>query len=367
MPAPEPPSPPALRRHRLPARLDAALRRLLRDRLPGGGRAPAVVAVSGGADSVALLLGMDAIARRRRDPAPPPVVAHVHHHLRGADADADARFVAELAESLGLEHHRRDVHPGGDLAGVAARARDLRLEALREVAEQTGRRLVLTAHHAEDQLETVLMRLARGVDPSRLGMPAVRPIAAGSPVLLVRPLLEVRRDRLIDACRVAGVPWREDATNHDPDRRRIRLRTAVLPVLEQIAPGAAARVAAAVERCEPGPPAVTGPGQDALPVLLDRGPLAAMPEPDRAAAIRLRTLAAAPHLADRLTRAAVLEVARACGDGIDRPRRWHWPAGIEARLDVRRLRIDRRGPGSPTTEESPLIPKRPARFPDPSR
>lgn len=369
---PESPSPPALRRHRLPARLDATLRRLLRDRLPGGGRSPAVVAVSGGVDSVALLVAMTALARRRRDPAPPPVVAHVHHHLRGSEADADAAFVADLAARLGLEHHRRDVHPGRDGGGVAARARRLRLDALREVAEATGRPMVLTGHQAEDQLETVIMRLARGVDPARLGMPAVRPIAPESPVLLVRPLLEVARAELTDACRAAGTPWREDATNRDPARPRIRLRTSVLPVLEQLAPGAAVRVATAVSRCEPGPAAAAATAAAAsdpaeLPLHLDRERLAAMCEADRTRAIRRGVLAAAPEVRDRLTRAAVLEVARACIDGIERPRRWSWPAGIEVRLDVHRLRIAPRCPAPPGREETPSIPPPPARFPDPSR
>ena len=327
-----------------------------------------MVAVSGGVYSVAQLLAMTALSRRRRDPAPPPVVAHVHHHLRGVDADADADFVAELAARLGLEHHRRDVHPGDRPTGVADRARRLRLEALREVAEATGREVVLTAHHAEDQLETVLMRLARGVDPARLGMPAVRPIAPGAPVLLVRPVLGVPRRELLATCRAAGIRWREDATNRDRDRPRARLREAVLPVLEDLAPGAAVRVAAAVARTEPARDGGAASGTEDLPLDLERGRLAAMPEADRAKTIRRRTLAAAPHLADRLTRAAVLEVARACDDGIERPRRWHWPAGLEARLDVRSLRIGPRGPEfAEAGGESPAIEIAGPRFPDPSR
>jgi tRNA(Ile)-lysidine synthase len=337
----------AIRRQPLVARLARELERRLGDRLPAGGRSPAVIGVSGGADSVALLLCAAALSRRRRAPWPPPVCVHVHHHLRGPAADADAAFTAALAARLGLEHHERHVHPAGDPGNRAANARRRRLEALADVARVTRRRVVLTAHHAEDQLETVLLRLVRGADRQHLAMPAIRPIAAGADTWLVRPFIGVPRADLRELCRTAGIDWREDRSNADASRPRPRLRAEVLPVLEAIGPGAAARIAAALDQEQdasgPGPAATAadpgGTGRAPRTASRRRAVLAGLPAGDRTLLVRSMALGLAPAAADRLRREQLTELARAVADDTVAPRRWDWPGGLLVELDVRELRI----------------------------
>lgn len=223
-----------------------------------------VVGVSGGADSMSLMLALAVIAGRSRRSGQRiiPVVAHVHHHLRGRAADLDAAFVETQARRLELPFHRRDVHPAKLRGSRAAAARRLRYQALAEVARETGAAAVAVAHHAEDQLESMLMALARGAGPDGLaGMAWRRPLLAdredarASAVVgdsaptkqphqgpaLVRPLLSLTKSECEELCRLGGLRWREDRSNRDPSSPRVRLRRQVLPVLEALWPGAARR------------------------------------------------------------------------------------------------------------------------------
>lgn len=188
-----------------------------------------VVAVSGGADSIALLGALHAIADRPNGGLELHV-AHVHHHLR-PEADADADLVAEAAGALDLPFHRRDVtiEPGRN---VEAEARRLRYAALAEVARACRASAVATAHHADDQLETVLMRLIRGASIRGLAGMADRSRVAG--VVVVRPMIEVDHAAAVDYCRAMGLRWREDASNADRQRWRARLRAEVLPALKDL-------------------------------------------------------------------------------------------------------------------------------------
>lgn len=184
---------------------------------------PQLVAVSGGADSVALLLGMVRLAPAGL------VVAHADHGLRAESAD-DARFVTELAGSLGLRclTRRLDVAASGGREGLEGRARRQRYAFLAEAAHEVGARQVLTAHTADDQAETVLHRILRGTGLAGLaGMRHTRPLADG--VALVRPLLRVRRADVHRFLAVVAQDWREDASNRDLARSRNLLRHEVLP------------------------------------------------------------------------------------------------------------------------------------------
>ncbi|MDY7110484.1 MAG: tRNA lysidine(34) synthetase TilS, partial [Planctomycetota bacterium] len=160
--------PVAARRHRLVAELD---RRLRRGDHPAGGRL--VIGVSGGADSVALLLACLALSRRRTaETAFHPIAAHVHHHLRGESADADAAFVADLCTRFDIPLHVEHVRPGSMPGNIAENARELRYEALKRIAQETGSAAVAVAHHADDQFETMLIALCRGAGVEGLaGMP----------------------------------------------------------------------------------------------------------------------------------------------------------------------------------------------------
>lgn len=191
---------------------------------------PALVGCSGGADSVALLLGL-----RRIAPVGAVhrlVVVHAEHDLRPAAA-GDRAFVAELAGRLGLRLlcRRLEVRspaaaPRGE--GVEARARRLRYDFFAAAARDTGARHVAVAHTADDQAETILQRMLRGTGLAGLGgMKAARPLCEG--VGLVRPLLRMRRADVRAFLVEAGETWREDESNADPRPARNFLRHEVLP------------------------------------------------------------------------------------------------------------------------------------------
>lgn len=192
-----------------------------------------VVGVSGGSDSVALAL---ALAGDERLVA----LAQVDHGLRPeAERAADEALVRLLAERLGvpLLVRRVDVAAalrarGGNRAAVARR---LRYAALAAAAKEAGADAVALAHTRDDQAETVVLQLLRGAATLH-GMPAVRG-------RIVRPCLDVSREALRDALRVAQQTWRDDPSNDDPRSTRAQVRHALLPALEGLVPGVRARLA----------------------------------------------------------------------------------------------------------------------------
>ncbi|MGE3277460.1 MAG: tRNA lysidine(34) synthetase TilS [Vicinamibacterales bacterium] len=185
-----------------------------------------LAAVSGGSDSVALLLVLHLLAREGHLRL--AGVAHVHHHLR-AEADADERFVRDLAASLGVPCDVQHVDVRRESAtrrlSIEVAAREARHAALAAAAAAAGADLVATAHTRDDQAETVLMRLVRGAGP--LGLGGIDPRRGGR----VRPLLEEDRAGLRAWLEHAGQDWREDASNLDLAQPRNRLRHDVLPRL----------------------------------------------------------------------------------------------------------------------------------------
>lgn len=194
------------------------------------GVAHLLVAVSGGADSTALLhvlhhlklrLGLNRLT-----------VVHFDHRLRGEDSAEDARFVRVMAEGLGLgcitgsedvQEHRR-TH-GGSLE-MAARA--CRQRFFREAASGCGADALAVGHTANDQAEEVLLRLLRGTGPS--GMVGMRPKERRG---IIRPLLFVTRREVLDYLHVHGLPFREDPSNFEAICLRNVLRREVMPLLEK--------------------------------------------------------------------------------------------------------------------------------------
>jgi tRNA(Ile)-lysidine synthase len=219
---------------------DRAARALAAAGAPGPGDGVAV-AVSGGADSVALLHALHTLAGPREWRLG---VLTVDHGLRPASA-ADAAFVAEEAGRLGLplcllrlapeelERHRR--------AGPEGAARAARYAAMLAAADEHGWGWLATGHTEDDQAETVLLQLLRGAGPDGLAGMAVR---SGR---LLRPLLGVRRAQTRACCAALGVRWREDPTNQDQRFLRNAVRARVLPLLEELRPGATATLARAAE------------------------------------------------------------------------------------------------------------------------
>ncbi len=186
---------------------------------------PAVaVAVSGGADSVALLAALAATPL-----APRLVVLHYDHAVRGAESASDAAFVVDLAAALGLpcEVGRRE---GGGAASETA-LREARHAWLAAAMARREIRVLCLGHHADDRAETLLLRLARGAGPEGLAAPRAEQ-AFRDGTRRLRPLLRHRREALRAALSAAGVPWREDATNARPGAPRNRVRLAALPALE---------------------------------------------------------------------------------------------------------------------------------------
>ena len=184
-----------------------------------------LVAVSGGADSVALL---DVLCSLASPLGLRLECVHVHHGLR-PEADADADFVRDLCLTLGVPFHfeRVDVRRQPPWEGLEAEARRVRHAALQERARLVGAARIATGHTADDQAETVLMRLLAGAGPR--GLAGIAP--AHGPI--VRPLLEARRVEIVDHLKSRGLDWREDVTNRDPIFLRNRLRHDVLPHLSR--------------------------------------------------------------------------------------------------------------------------------------
>jgi len=190
--------------------------------VPAGTRL--VAAVSGGADSVALLHALHAL----RIPA---TVAHLNHQLRGTESDADEHFVRSLADALGFPFYSTstDVRQLAERCGLSIEmaARQARHDFFAEFGDAT----IALAHHADDQVETFLLRLARGAGPEGLsGMPFVQSIHG---LRIIRPLLALRRSQLVQWLNENGWMWREDASNQDEQYLRNRVRHVILPLLER--------------------------------------------------------------------------------------------------------------------------------------
>lgn len=186
------------------------------------------LAVSGGADSMAML-ALAAAAFPGRI-----VAATVDHGLR-ADAAAEARMVGDCCGALGVAHET--LAPAAPITGssVQMRAREARYAVLTEWATARDTIALLTAHHADDQAETLLMRLNRA--SGLAGLAAIRAHRWDAGLVVLRPLLDWRRAELREIAEAAGLPFVDDPSNADPrhDRTRIRALLADAPGLDPVA------------------------------------------------------------------------------------------------------------------------------------
>ena len=201
-----------------------------------------VAAVSGGADSLCLLGTLLAMGDRGVPGAPGEiVVAHLDHGLRGAVGAADGRFVASLAEELGVSCVVERI----DVAALARRerrsleeaARRARYAFLRRVALEVGAVRICTGHTQDDQAETVIMHFVRG--SGLAGLAGMAPLAGD----VARPLLALTRDQTEAYCAARGWVPRQDASNADRRFTRNRIRRELLPILETYNPGVRATLA----------------------------------------------------------------------------------------------------------------------------
>ena len=195
--------------------------------------ATVIVAVSGGADSTALLLALHELLTADKLNVG-IVVAHLDHGLR-PQSRQDARWVSELAKKLGSRFVSKRVNLAKTRAGdnLEQTARKARYEFLLRTAQKQKSEYVLTAHTLDDQAETILMRLLRGSAAEGLsGMRTSRPLAPGSDILLVRPLLAwARRAATENYCRSRGFEFLTDEMNDDERFSRVRVRKQLLPLM----------------------------------------------------------------------------------------------------------------------------------------
>ena len=194
-----------------------------------------IVAVSGGADSTALLLALDELVNAKKLSLT-LTVAHLDHSLRKVSR-ADAVWVENLASELGHEFVKRriDVKKRADRSAdnLEQAARRVRYEFLKKTAKENHSRLVVTAHTLDDQAETILLRLLRGSAAEGLsGIEPVRLIDSKSPIQLARPLLSwARRSDAENYCRERKVKFRIDEMNEDEKYARVKVRKQLLPLM----------------------------------------------------------------------------------------------------------------------------------------
>jgi tRNA(Ile)-lysidine synthase len=291
-----------------------------------------LVAVSGGVDSLALLVAAAGVAGGRTG------VASLDHGLRPAAA-AEVERVRELARSLGLPFHTESLHlrPG---PGVEARARTARYAALERMARDHGYAAIATAHTADDQAETLLMRLARG--SALRGAAGIRTDAPR----LLRPLLGVRRAETEAFVAAAGLVPARDPTNADPRLFRTRIRHHVLPALREAAgPSVVERLARFARSAAEDEALLSGQAAQALERVregtgLDAVAVRALPWPIRARALRSWLEALGHPVSDGLLR----DVAGA----IDRGSRTGLPGRAVLSAEGSWVRVLPRTPGAET-------------------
>jgi tRNA(Ile)-lysidine synthase len=308
-----------------------------------------LVAVSGGADSTALLHALAAVAPQREWRLDLHV-AHVHHHLR-EQADEDAAFVARTAGSLGLPLHRDDIRPADEPGNLEDNARRMRYEALGRIAGSIEADAIAAAHQADDQLETMLMRLSRGAAPGGLAARPPRRRFRDGPVL-VRPMLWTDRAAAVALLQEIGSDWCEDPSNADLSRWRARLRAEVLPVLRELRSDASVKAAEAADRVREADRLIRRLARRAErrslqwvsedEAVMERDAARRLPEPVLFAVLRrpCRRLGVG---ADALGRRAVEPILRAVRAADGETRRFDLAGGVRVEVGPERIRWARRG------------------------
>jgi tRNA(Ile)-lysidine synthase len=275
-----------------------------------------IVAVSGGADSVALLLAVDELIKSGKLKLD-VLVAHLNHRLRGKTSEADAHWVASLAKQLGrkaaigsVDVKRRAAKTSDNLEQAARRAR---YEFLVKNARASQASAILTAHTMDDQAETVLLNLLRGSGGSGLGgIEPVRPISAETAILLARPLLSwARREDTEYYCRQRAIEFRSDEMNLDEKFARVRVRRQLLPLMETFNPKLVLSLARTAELLREDSNALDGAALTLLELCLE--PKLSLTSGGKAGTVlRLDLLASAPSALRR--RALRLWIERCRGD-----------------------------------------------------
>jgi len=199
-----------------------------------------VVGVSGGPDSVCLLHLLVSLKERLGIRLH---IAHLDHMLRGVESEADARYVSELAERLGVgvTSEQRDVrsYQSEHSLSLEEAAREVRYQFFAEVASLVGTDRIALGHNADDQAETILMRLVRG--SGAYGLQGMQPLTSweslgDTPLTVIRPLLAVSREEIEAYCRQHELAPRRDSSNLSSTYFRNRIRNDLIPLLQSYNP-----------------------------------------------------------------------------------------------------------------------------------
>jgi tRNA(Ile)-lysidine synthase len=204
------------------------------------------VAVSGGADSTALLLALHGQSAALGIGVS---TAHLHHGIRGEEADADLAFLRELCTRLDIplqvEHADVPASAANDHETLEEAARNARLSFFDRLLAAGHATTVATAHTEDDQAETVLIKLLRGAWTEGLG--GISPVLERERGRVIRPLLGTSRKQVIAFLQAAKQTWREDSSNHSPAHTRNRVRANLMPLLREFNPSIAATLAATAQ------------------------------------------------------------------------------------------------------------------------
>jgi len=307
-----------------------------------------LIAVSGGADSVALLHLMNDLQKQFGFEV---AAAHFNHHLRGAESDRDARFVRELCLRLDVrlvEGHAATL--GESTSNIEERAREARYAFLRDAAKEIGATRIALGHHRDDQAETVMMRLLRGA-----GAAGLRGMAVAEPGKSIRPLLQATRSQILGYLSRIGASFVTDGSNESTDLLRNRVRHELLPLIErEYVPGFSQRLAELAESMRDLDSLVTDLGRGEMRSRLneqgemDLAGFAEMNPALESATIRALIEARVGTLR-RIGRTHIETLRRLCTEGpngsIDLP--WGW----RARRSYQRLSLCRRCVVASETQE----------------
>jgi tRNA(Ile)-lysidine synthase len=200
-----------------------------------------IVGVSGGRDSMALAGCLKRIGQ-------PLLVAHVNYGLRGTESDGDQAMVEKWCKEWGVPITVLASDALNTINGVQSAARNIRYQWFQTLKQKEKEKsFIATAHHADDQAETVLLHLIRSSDP--LALAAMSPWS--EPQGLLRPFLHVTRSEISAWVKEENIPFHDDSSNAKPDYLRNRLRNEVLPLLEELRSGTAAHIGRWADRWQP--------------------------------------------------------------------------------------------------------------------
>lgn len=308
-----------------------------------GPGASVVLACSGGPDSTALVLALHELS----DDNARIAVAHFNHRARGEESDGDEWFVRDLCAKLGLPLTVGAAPVAVDHLSEND-ARRMRYEFLERVARDVGAKFVAVAHTADDQAETILLRIARGTGVRGLaGMDVSRPISEGSGIQLIRPMLESRKSDVEDYLRGKSIVAREDSSNADLRYARNRVRHSIMPAFKELNPAAVDAIARLAEDARQHRELVALQSAEPMPCAteIDSGMLARLPQPVAAFLLeRMHSRAVAPGDSDaQLERRHVEEVLRLASRR--EPSEMHLPGNVVLRNKYGRtsvIRVDGR-------------------------